>query len=400
MVETDTRVDLQTSDELPARPGRDDFESLFRLAPEPYLVTDQRGAIREANDAACAFLQTRRQALIGRPVASLATVQSRRRLQQLLPDLSPGDLVREQLELQTAIDEPRTCRAALVLALTPQRTPQVLWLLEDMTHEVEAQAATRRLNADLERKVRERTAELEATLERLQVALRHKDEFLSMMSHELRTPLTVMLGGTRFLAAKLDLIPAEDRTAMLGDMVRDGERLQHLIENLMLLARVNNAATLELEPVMLQRLIPAALTTLTSQSQSPPISVDIPDDLPPALGSPANVEHVITNLLANSLKYAPAGACIDVTARRVLGHVVTSVRDYGLGLEPDDARHIFEPFYRSRTVQERTPGDCIGLTVCKQLIEAQGGRIWSHRPAAGTGTVFSFALRQAGAEEA
>jgi signal transduction histidine kinase len=109
------------------------------------------------------------------------------------------------------------------------------------------------------------------------------------------------------------------------------------------------------------------------------------------LGEATYVEQITRNLLSNAAKYSPAGSAIRVTVRHDEGEVVTLVLDEGIGIGPGDEEHLFELFYRSAHASRQAAGAGIGLFVCRQLVEAMGGRIWARRPS-GTGAEFGFAL--------
>jgi two-component system sensor histidine kinase KdpD len=269
------------------------------------------------------------------------------------------------------------------MVLTLTREKRILWLMDDITQLIEAEDEIRRLNNNLEERVRQRTAELEA-------ALAHKDDFLGLMSHELRTPLTVLLGGTRILSRKPDKMSDEDKASVLKDIVEAGERLEQLIENLMTLAR-QQGREINLEPLLIQHAVIGAAEEFRGLHSEMRLAVSLADDLPPVLGSSMFIRQVMLNLLSNARKYSGSRQPIEVSARRFLGHIVVSVRDYGPGLDPADAQHVFESFYRSDRVQTGTPGAGLGLSVCKRLMEAQCGRIWT-TPVRGQGALFAFAL--------
>jgi signal transduction histidine kinase len=278
------------------------------------------------------------------------------------------------------------------MVLSPEGHRQVLWKLADASHQLEAEAEVRRLNREIDDAAERRAAEVEETARQLQRAMDHKNEFLSLMSHELRTPLTVVLGGARFLLSKFDAVANEDRRDILTDMIREGDRLQHLIENLMMLARLDTQEKPELEPLPLQRLLPAVIGEFTTSNPQVTVKTDLSSSLPLALGHAPSVRQVLVNLLTNAMKYGEAGAPIEVRGQTHADEVRIAVHNAGAVLRAEDAEHVFEPFYRSKDVIARKPGAGIGLTVCAMLMEAQGGRIWAESAIKGGGVTFTFAL--------
>ncbi len=103
-----------------------------------------------------------------------------------------------------------------------------------------------------------------------------------------------------------------------------------------------------------------------------------------------HVEQIMKNLLSNADKYAPHDTTVRITGRIDAGEVIVSVEDAGAGVEADELEVVFDPFFRSAAMAHRA-GIGIGLTVCRRLAEAMGGRIWAERGESG-GARFSFSL--------
>jgi signal transduction histidine kinase len=351
----------------------------------------------EVNQAACEFLERPREGILGQPLASFTRDESTSRLRQLISDFVPGNCVQATIELSTPSEPTRMCRVAAIAVMTEDGQKQILWLLTDVTDMVNAEQRVRQLNGQLEQMVGDRTRQLERTLEQLRAAIDHKNEFLSLMSHELRTPLTVLLGGTRLLEARLDSISDADRKLILTDMAESGDRLQHLIENLMMLARLDPLQEAQLEPVLLQRIVRNAAAGFCAKNGACKVEVDLPQDLPLVLGHAGHLERVMGNLLANASKYGIANAPVRISSKASADSVEVWVHNQGT-IEDEEAEHIFDPFFRSKHVNLQKPGAGIGLTVCQRLMEAQGGRIWLD-PDRSKGVTFKLALPRSEAQE-
>ena len=368
---------------------RADLRSLFHFAPEPYLVTDASGVVLEVNQAACEFLERPREGILGQPLAGFTRGESTSRLRELISDFAPGNCVQASIELSTPNEPTRMCRVAAIAVMTEDEQKQILWLLTDATDIVNAEQRVRQLNGQLEQMVGDRTRQLERTLEQLRAAINHKNEFLSLMSHELRTPLTVLVGGTRLLEARLDAISDADRKLLLADMAESGDRLQHLIENLMMLARLDPLQAPELEPILLQRVVPGVVESFSAKNDGK-IKLDLPHDLPLVLGHVGYLGRVLGNLLANASKYGVDKAPVKISGKAVADSVEIWIHNAGT-IEDEEVEHIFDPFFRSKHVNAQKPGAGIGLTVCQRLMEAQGGRIWLDRDRS-RGVTFKLAL--------
>jgi PAS domain S-box-containing protein len=225
----------------------------------------------------------------------------------------------------------------------------------------------------------------------LQRALEAKDEFLGLLSHELRTPITAIYGGARMLRARGQRLPPETRERILADIEQESERLFRLAEDLLALARLELGQRAETEPVLVERIAGRLLAAYRERFPNRPLRLTSCGEGRPAAAQPIYLEQVLHNLLRNALKYSPADTPIEVEVRYQEDQVEVHVLDRGPGVPPADLERIFERFYRSRATAGRAVGGGIGLTVCKRLVETQGGHIWA-RPREGGGLAVAFSL--------
>ena len=219
-----------------------------------------------------------------------------------------------------------------------------------------------------------------------------RDRFIGVLSHELRTPVTSIFGGTQVLLTKGARLDPATRNELLVDVAGEADRLQRMIENLLILARVERGAdVLEVSPVLLHRVLPSVIDRERAQAGPTAIVADIPSSLPLVAGDEESLSLVVRNLLSNAGKYAGPGARVEVTVT-VDGPAGVSVRvlDNGPGLDPDEAASLFDLYYRSESTRA-APGSGIGLFVCRELVTAMGGRIWA-RPRPEGGAEFGFSL--------
>jgi signal transduction histidine kinase len=218
-----------------------------------------------------------------------------------------------------------------------------------------------------------------------------KDEFLGMVSHELRTPITTIYGGARVLHDRRN-ISDEDRRVMLGDIIEESERLRRLIEDLLVLARVELGEHLLTEPVQIQSAIHKQIDVLHRRMPGRKVELDLEDGLPPVLASPTYLGQVFRNLVDNAIKYSPPDTPIHFAAhRRNEGELVVAVTSGGAEVPAEDIERMFERFYRARSAADQKTGAGIGLTVCRRLVEAQNGVIWAEAQPGG-GLRISFSL--------
>jgi histidine kinase len=216
------------------------------------------------------------------------------------------------------------------------------------------------------------------------------------VSHELRTPLTAIKGSMEGLMD--GVLPANDAT--FQQIHAEADRLNRLVDDLQELSRVEaRAYQLDIRPLEVSSLVQTVTKRLAPQAESKRISLDVelPADLPRVLADEDRAIQILTNLTGNALQYTPEGRRVTITAKRVNDEVQISVRDTGVGIQPEHLSHIFDRFYRVDKSRSRQAGggSGIGLTIARALVEAQGGRIRVESEGDGMGSIFSFTLRVA-----
>jgi PAS domain S-box-containing protein len=230
-------------------------------------------------------------------------------------------------------------------------------------------------------------------------ARQFREAFVDVISHELRTPITTILGLAQILARPGRHDEPETRGALLSDVRAEAERLHRLIEDLLVLSRVEHGRlVVETEPVEPRRLIERVVTWETAEHPSIDVSLEVAPELPIVSGEATYVEQVVRNLLDNAAKYSPAGTPVLVRAEPDPDGVAIRVIDDGPGISEASAVRLFELFYRDPDRARTVAGSGIGLFVCASLVEAMGGRIWAKRRPAG-GSEFGFTLRAVEADD-
>jgi K+-sensing histidine kinase KdpD len=233
--------------------------------------------------------------------------------------------------------------------------------------------------------------EAQRTTVDLRVANRAKDEFLGLVSHELRTPITTIYGNAQVIRTRAQHLDAESLRLAVADIEQEAERLERIVENMLVLARIETGREVVTEPLLVQRMVTRLVEMHRVRHPHRIIEVDVAHDLDPVAAERTYFEQILRNLLSNAEKYSPRSAPIEVRATRNSYHVTVFVLDRGSGIASEEAEHIFSAFYRSRRTMNDASGTGIGLAVCKRLVEAQAGTIWA-RPRSGGGSEFGFAL--------
>jgi K+-sensing histidine kinase KdpD len=225
----------------------------------------------------------------------------------------------------------------------------------------------------------------------LRLANEAKDEFLGLMSHELRTPITTLYGGAKILRSRGQYLDDEHKESLLNDIETEAEGMHRMIEDLLVLARTGAGGQVATEPILANRLAEKVVRAFHLHKPARQIEVHAEPDLLPVMADTTYLEQVLRNLLSNADKYSPPGVPIDVEIRNEDDEIVIAVLDRGGGIDPEEAELVFTRFYRAERTARGVRGMGLGLTVCKKLVEAQGGRIWA-RPRDGGGTEVAFAL--------
>lgn len=227
----------------------------------------------------------------------------------------------------------------------------------------------------------------EALLQRSNEA---KDQFIGLVSHELRNPISGIMNAASILERRGPELAPGDRGELLDHIREDAARLDRRIGNMLLVARLDDPES-DLEPLLLQRLIPRVVELHLRRFPSRTVELRIDDALPAANGDASYVEQVLLNLLANAEKYGNAFAAIEIEAAAERECVRIAVLDRGDGIDVATAQHLFEPFFRTDGARRKASGAGLGLAVCRRLVEMQHGRIWA-APREGGGAVFAFTL--------
>jgi PAS domain S-box-containing protein len=239
----------------------------------------------------------------------------------------------------------------------------------------------------------QRRAQAEAA-EAIRQSMEIKDQFLGLISHELRTPIATILGNALLLLRRGEALPADDRQQALMDVAGEADKLQRIIENLLLMTRVEIGENIECEPVSLPALTAQAVADFQQRRPNRAVLVKADREVPPAWGHAPMIGIALENLLSNADKYSAVEKPIEVQIRSIDEGVEVAVKDYGIGIDPAVADDLFTPFYRSKEARSRAKGLGLGLAVCKRVIEAQGGSVSAARRPEG-GSEFWFTLKGA-----
>jgi len=246
----------------------------------------------------------------------------------------------------------------------------------------------------MEEKVTRRTAELEKANTRLLELDRLKSDFLSTVSHELRTPLTSIQSFSEILL-RYEVDDAEKRRKFVEIIHNEAERLTRMINDLLDLSKIE-AGRLELHPehLELEAVFSRAIATTHPLLEVKGIVVEssVEKGLPLVCADADRLHQVLTNLLANSVKFSPEKGRIQLSGKGQKDFALISVADEGPGIPRDRLEQVFERFHQLRDPQKSHPlGTGLGLTISREIVERLGGKIWVESEP-GAGAVFYFTI--------
>jgi PAS domain S-box-containing protein len=234
-----------------------------------------------------------------------------------------------------------------------------------------------------------------------QTAVKARDRFVSIASHELRTPIARVKGYAEMvLAAHTDGdLNDEMLVRSLTRIDNASDRLAGLVRDLLDVSKITaGSLPMRLRRLDLTELVSDLVGRYQEQLKLNPAAgerllLDIVGTPAPVHGDPVRLEQVLTNLIENALKYSPGGAELIVRVQPKARGVLLEVQDHGIGLPPETAERIFEPFSRAANAEERQiTGMGLGLYICRNIVEQHHGRIWAHSEGEGRGTLISVWL--------
>lgn len=230
----------------------------------------------------------------------------------------------------------------------------------------------------------------DATEARLRASEARMRRFVSDASHELRTPLAAVSAYAELFERGADQHPGDLERVMSGIRSETG-RMGHLVDDLLLLARMDEGRPLEKVPVELVGLAAEAVDAATAVGADWPIRLDASEPIE-VTGDPARLRQVIDNLLSNTRAHTPRGTHVTVTVRREGGDAVLEVADDGPGIDPTTADRLFERFYRADLSRSRARGGSgLGLSIVDAIVASHRGSVSARRGAEG-GSVFTVRL--------
>jgi signal transduction histidine kinase/ActR/RegA family two-component response regulator len=246
-------------------------------------------------------------------------------------------------------------------------------------------------------RLREHQVRMRDLVDRLADSVRTRDQFLAMLGHELRNPLAAIHTATELL---LRAPASPERTAAL--IARQTRKLSRLVDDMLEVSRVESGKiALQRAIVDLRGCVERSVEAAGAQAERAGLAlhVEVPAEPVPVDGDPLRLEQVVGNLLANALKYTPAGGAVTVSVAREGETAALTVADTGVGVDPADLDRIFEPFAQAPTTLDRSQGGLgLGLSLVRGLVALHGGAVRARSDGLGRGTQVKVTLPLARAD--
>jgi PAS domain S-box-containing protein len=268
-------------------------------------------------------------------------------------------------------------------------------LFEDITERKQLEAALKYYNETLEEQVRIRTIELmekQKDLENLNNELlrsnRELESFAYITSHDLQEPLRMVTSFTQLLAQKYENQLDQNAREYIGFAVDGAKRMYELINELLRYSRITRKE-LVFSEVDLDEALKSVFLNLKILISEKKCSIET-DDLPVVFADRSQMIQLFQNLVSNGIKFSRKPPQIKISVKNEGNDLLFSVKDNGIGIDPQHSERIFEIFKRLHAGNEYA-GTGIGLAICKKIVENHGGRIWVES-APGSGSTFCFTL--------
>jgi PAS domain S-box-containing protein len=377
------------SGEKQARAARRQLAAIVECSDDAIIGKTLDGVIESWNAGAQRIYGYTAAEILGRPVSVLVPPDRSDEVPRILARLRRGERI-DHYETERVRKDGARIEVSLTVSPIRDETGRITGA------SAVARDITERRRAEQEREqllAREQAARAEA-----ERAARARDHFLARASHELRTPLTSALGTIRLVERALAGMLQESPEELIAIARRNISATLALINDLLDASKLSaQGEPLALEPVEVAAAAAAAFDLVATQAREKGVRVTsaVPEGLV-VRAEAARLEQVLVNLLANAVKFTPAGGEVTVEAAGEGPDVVIRVRDTGEGIGAEHLERIFEPFFQAPGAVPRSKavrrGTGLGLAICRQIVTLHGGRIWAESDGPGRGSTFAIRL--------
>lgn len=386
-------------EEADQRPGGQElWEAVLRTAVDPIIIIDEAGVMAHVNEATEQLFGYENHELVGQNVSLLMPEPHREAHDGYLDEyLRTGQAniigIGREVEGQRADGS----LVPMALAVSEIKLDGRSWftgVLHDLTRRREVEAELRAAKQGLEERVKERTAQLEASMIELARSNRDLEQFAYIASHDLQAPLRNVRQGIELLDDHLVESMGhhfdEEANQLRELTVAAVLRMEEMIRGLLSYSRLDRTGDPRRDPVDLRALAEEVIDQMRPELAQIGGTVDV-EKLPTIDGDEIQLRQLLQNLVENALKYRDPERSLQLTlsAKQASdGMWQISVGDNGIGIDPDQRNRVFELFRRAHPGYE---GVGLGLAICQRIVERHGGDIWIEAGSDG-GSIFHFTV--------
>lgn len=365
-----TLIDI--TDKLEAELAREKseklFKAMFEINPVGAIVTSPEGVVLLANPTFVKASGYLAEEIIGKTVQDLGFWEREEDRIKMIADIQKFGFVDNLEAMFFGKDRKQIICQVSSRVVELDGDVRILNVVHDVTEQKAAEAAMR----DLEQA---------------------KSDFISTAAHELRTPLIAVIGYCELLENATEMGITEEQKKKFLDVIQsNAEVLNRLVDDLLDIGRIQVGRSLGIscKETALLPLVEKVVASSQLKSRHHEIVLESDSAVPEIIKiDPGRIAQVLNNLLSNAIKFSPSGGIVKVALEYDAGDVVISVTDQGIGMEPEDAEHIFDRFYRADKDSSESHGLGLGLSIVKQVIDDHGGTIGvKSKPMRGTSVVF------------
>ncbi|WP_009630293.1 PAS domain-containing sensor histidine kinase [Synechocystis sp. PCC 7509] len=345
---------------------RQRYQDLFEFAPDGYLVTDCAGLIREINHAAAKLLNAPQDYLISKPLTNYVQLEQRKAFRTQLNQLHHTDKLTEW-EVSICPRRAATIDVGITVAINRDnqgRAKSLRWLMREIT--------ARKLAEETLRQTQLQNLQLQETA-------RLKSHFLAIMSHELRTPMNAIVGFSQLLLRQKCPPLAKSQENMVEIIFNNGKHLLKLIEDILQAAKIeSNSLEIVPQEFNLAEIINDIKRQYCSLIKQKGLGFEVSLSLNNAImvNDSDFLRQVLVNLLSNAIKFTEIGGVKIKAWELPTNKIAISISDTGIGIAPEDIKHIFAEFHQlNQTITRQHGGTGLGLAICDRLVALMGGQI-------------------------
>jgi PAS domain S-box-containing protein len=371
------------------RDSEDRFRSIVESALTGIFVLDDKYHYVYVNDELCRLLRYTREELLNVDFLSTVSDESRALVADRYVRRQRGEAVAPRYEISVRRRDGQMRHAQIGASVIRDVAGRVRTMgqIVDLTDHKQAEEEIRRLNEQLERRVEERTAQLESANKEL-------ESFTYSVSHDLRAPLRAIDGYTRILMEDYAPGLGAEGTRVCSVVSEEARRMSELIDDLLAFSRLGRAEV-RAAPIDMAALANAVYADLVTPAEQARIAFQV-EPLAAAVGDASLIRQVWANLIGNAIKFSSKreSPVIQIGGSERDGELVYYVRDNGAGFDMQYAGKLFGVFQRLHSSKEFA-GTGVGLAIVQQIIHRHGGRVWAES-LLDQGATFYFALARQG----